>query len=50
MIKAGQAIRNEYVIGYQPPDAVAAGKWHRVRVKANVPNVNVYARNGYYSH
>jgi VWFA-related protein len=49
VIKAGQAIRHEYVIGYQPPDSVTAGKWHQVRVKANVPNVNVYARNGYYA-
>jgi Ca-activated chloride channel homolog len=48
-IKAGRAIRNEYVIGYQPPSSGANGKWHRVRVKSNVPKVNVYARNGYYS-
>jgi Ca-activated chloride channel family protein len=48
-IKAGAAIRNEYVIGYQPPDPGDAGKWHRVRVKLDVPRVNVYARNGYYS-
>jgi Ca-activated chloride channel family protein len=50
VIKAGQAIRNQYLIGYQPPDSAAIGKWHRVHVKANVPNVNVYSRNGYYSH
>jgi VWFA-related protein len=50
VIKAGQAIRNEYVIGYQPPDSGTVGKWHRVRVKANVPEVHVYARNGYYSN
>jgi len=49
VIRAAQAIRNQYVIGYQAPDSPMVGKWHRVRVKANVPNVNVYARNGYYS-
>ena len=49
MDRAGRAIRNQYVIGYQPPDPGQAGKWHRVRVKANVQKVNVYARNGYYS-
>jgi len=49
VIKAGQALREEYLIGYQPPDSGTAGKWHRVRVKSNVPKVNVYARNGYYS-
>ena len=50
VIKAGRALRNEYVIGYRPPDSATAGKWRRVRVKANVPEVHVYARNGYYSH
>ena len=49
MTKAGQALRNEYVIGYHPPDSGTSGKWHRIRVKSNVPKVNVYARNGYYS-
>lgn len=49
MIKTGQALRNEYLIGYQAPDPGLSGKWHRVRVKANVPKVNVYARNGYYA-
>jgi Ca-activated chloride channel family protein len=48
-IKAGQALREEYVIGYQPPDPGTAGKWHRVSVKSNVPKVNVHARNGYYA-
>lgn len=48
-IKAGAAIRNEYVIGYQPRDPGDTGKWHRVRVKLDVPRLNVYARNGYYS-
>ena len=46
--KAGQALRSEYVLGYQLPDSSTAGKWHRVQVKSNVPKVNVYARNGYY--
>lgn len=49
VVRIGQALRNEYVIGYQPPYSATAGKWHRVRVKTNVPNVNVAARNGYYS-
>ena len=48
--KAGQALRNQYVIGYQPPDSRTSGKWHRVRVKTNVPKLTVYARNGYYAH
>ena len=48
-IKAGRALRNQYVIGYQPPSSGATGKWHRIRVKSNVPKVNVSARNGYYA-
>lgn len=48
-IKVGQALRNEYVIGYQPPNSGATGKWHRVRVKSHIPKVNVHARNGYYT-
>jgi Ca-activated chloride channel homolog len=47
--KVGQAIRDEYVIGYQASDAAEAGKWHRIRVKSDVPHSSVYARNGYYA-
>ena len=47
--KAGRALRNLYVIGYQPPGAAPAGKWHQVSVKSNLPKVHVYARNGYYA-
>ena len=47
--KIGQAIRGQYLIGYQPPHSNQPGKWHRIRVKAGVPNVSVYARSGYYS-
>jgi Ca-activated chloride channel homolog len=48
-IKMGRALRNEYVIGYQPPHSTATGKYHHVRVKSNVPKANVFARNGYYA-
>jgi|HubBroStandDraft_5_1064220.scaffolds.fasta_scaffold09789_2 Ca-activated chloride channel family protein len=48
-IKAGRALRNQYVIGYQPPSSGTTGKWHRIHVKSNLPKVNVYARNGYYT-
>jgi Ca-activated chloride channel family protein len=49
VIKAGRALRDEYLIGYHPPESGAFGKWHQIRVKSNVPKVNVSARNGYYS-
>ena len=48
-MKAGRALRNMYVIGYQPQNSTASGKWHRIHVKANAGKVNVYARNGYYT-
>jgi len=48
-LKVGRALRNEYVIGYQPSSSGATGKYHRVHVKSNVPKVNIYARNGYYA-
>jgi len=47
--KIGRAIRAEYVIGYQPANSLLTGKWHRIRVKSDVPHVSVYARNGYYA-
>jgi Ca-activated chloride channel homolog len=47
--RAGRALRNQYVIGYQPPATAATGKWHEVRVKSNLPKVHVSARNGYYT-
>jgi len=50
VIKAGHALRNEYVIGYLPPDSGTPGKWHRVRVKSDVPKVSIHARSGYYSY
>jgi VWFA-related protein len=48
-MKAGLAIRNQYLIGYNVPENAASGKWRRVRVKLDVPDANVYARDGYYT-
>lgn len=49
LAKAGQALRNEYVIGYRMPDPGPAGKWHQIRVKTTAPKVTVHARSGYYA-
>jgi Ca-activated chloride channel family protein len=49
VIKAGQAIRDEYLIGFQPLDPGTPGKWRQVRVKSKVPKVTIHARNGYYT-
>ena len=49
MTKAGEALRNEYVIGYQPTGSGSSGEWHRIRVKYTMPKVSVHARNDYYA-
>jgi Ca-activated chloride channel family protein len=49
MMKISQALRNQYVIGYQPADSELSGKLHRFRVKTTVPKVTVHARSAYYA-
>jgi Ca-activated chloride channel family protein len=46
--EAGSALRNQYVIGIQP-EAGDSGKWHSLKVRVNLPNAAVSARNGYRS-
>jgi Ca-activated chloride channel family protein len=48
-IEAGQAIRSEYIIGYQPPQSHSTRTWHQIRVKSDVPRVKIYARKRYYA-
>jgi Ca-activated chloride channel homolog len=49
-IATSQALRNEYLAGFEPSNANAPGRWHEIRVKSNLPNTFVHARHGYYSH
>ena len=49
MVKASEALRNQYIIGYQPADSDPSGKLHRIRVKSTVPKVTVHARSAYYA-
>jgi len=49
MMKAGRALRTQYVIGYRMPDSGAPGKWHQVRVKSTAAKVHIHARSGYYA-
>jgi Ca-activated chloride channel family protein len=49
MMKISQALRNEYVLGYQPADSEPSGKLHRIRVKSTLPKVHVHARGSYYA-
>lgn len=47
--KIGQALRDEYVIGYQPADSHKSGEWHKIRIKLDATGTHVYARKGYCS-
>jgi len=49
VMKVGEALRNEYVIGFQPAEAGPSGKAHRIRVTTTLPKVYVHARNSYYA-
>jgi Ca-activated chloride channel family protein len=54
VMKVGEALRNEYVIGFQPADSGPSGKAHRIRVTTtgvipNAPKVYVHARSSYYT-
>lgn len=49
MRDVSEALRNQYVIGYQPADPGASGKSHRIRVTTTVPKVHLHARSGYYA-
>jgi Ca-activated chloride channel family protein len=50
--KIGIELRNQYVLGYRPTNAVRNGKWRKIKVKLmppkGLPPLRVYARTGYY--
>jgi len=48
--KIGQAIRDQYVVGYRPANKQDPGKWRSIQVKVTVPQLRAYARKGYYSN
>jgi len=43
----GQALRNQYAIGYVPGGAGHAGLWRRIKVRVAGPGMRAYARAGY---
>jgi len=47
--KVGDALRSQYIIGYQPAESLTSGKSHRIHVTTTVPKVYVHARTGYYA-
>jgi Ca-activated chloride channel family protein len=51
--KIGIELRNQYILGYNPKNAVKDGRWRKIRVKLNpprgLPPLHVYAKSGYYA-
>ena len=51
--KIGIELRNQYVLGYRPRNAVRDGKWRKIKVKLlppkGLPPLRVYAKTGYYA-
>lgn len=51
--KIGVALRNEYLIGYNPSRMANNAKWHKIQVKLKpppgLPPLSVRARTGYYA-
>jgi VWFA-related protein len=51
--KIGDALRNQYVLGYTPSAQMRNGKYHRVQVKIarakGTPSVRASFRSGYYA-
>lgn len=47
IVKIGEALRNEYILGFTPSDPGLPGKAHRIRVTATIPKVYVHARSSY---
>jgi Ca-activated chloride channel family protein len=51
--KIGIELRNQYVLGYRPRNALRDGKWRKIKVKLlppkGLPPLRVYARTGYYA-
>ena len=51
--KIGMELRNQYVLGYKPSNAVHNGTWRKIKVKLRpprgLPPLSVYAKTGYYA-
>jgi Ca-activated chloride channel homolog len=51
--KIGMELRNQYVVGYKPSNAIHNGTWRKIKVKLRpprgLPPLTVYAKTGYYA-
>jgi Ca-activated chloride channel family protein len=45
--RIARALRDRYIIGFQPSGATDSAKWHRIQVRTDRNRVTVYARSGY---
>lgn len=45
----GNELRSQYSLAYSPTGRVADGKFHKIRIEADVKGVTVRARKGYYA-
>jgi len=43
----GQALRNEYALGYMPDGTDRTGRWRRIKVRVAGSGMTAYARSGY---
>ena len=51
--KIGIELRNQYVLGYRPTNAMRDGRWRKIKVKLlppkGLPPLHVYSKTGYYA-
>ncbi len=47
--QAENSLRSQYVLGYRPPEFVADGRFHRVKISVRQPGLQVYCRKGYFA-
>jgi Ca-activated chloride channel family protein len=51
--KIGYLLRNRYVLGYRPVNSMYDGKWHKIKVRLDLPpsspHLTAYAKSGYYA-
>lgn len=52
-LKIGLELRNQYVLGYRPTQALRNGKWHKIKVRLSppkgLPHLQLNAKKGYYA-
>jgi Ca-activated chloride channel family protein len=47
--KLEKILRNQYALGYPPPELEADGKFRSIEIVSSKPGLRIHARNGYYA-